>query len=65
VTNYFSGEYDACLNLGGFANISFENNGTLKAGDLCPVNIVLNHLAQKEGFQFDEDGRIGRKRNYQ
>ena len=55
------GDYDACLNLGGFANISFENNGTLKAGDLCPVNIVLNHLAQKEGFQYDEDGRMGEK----
>ena len=55
------GKYYACLNLGGFANISFENNGTLKAGDLCPVNIVLNHLAQKEGFQYDEDGRMGEK----
>lgn len=55
------GDYNACLNLGGFANISFENNGTLKAGDLCPVNIVLNHLAQKEGFQYDEDGRMGEK----
>jgi anhydro-N-acetylmuramic acid kinase len=59
--NLLFGEYDACLNIGGFANISFGNYGTLKAGDLCPVNIVLNHLAQKEGFQYDEDGKIGEK----
>jgi anhydro-N-acetylmuramic acid kinase len=55
------GEYDTCLNLGGFANISFENNGILKAGDLCPVNIVLNYLAQKEGLLYDDAGQLGEK----
>ena len=59
-------EYDYCLNLGGFANISFEekrnNNKDLKrvAYDVCPVNIVLNYLAEQLGFLFDESGNSAR-----
>jgi len=55
------GEYDYCLNLGGFANISFENNGKRVAFDICPVNIVLNYFAEKQGFAFDKNGEMGRK----
>jgi anhydro-N-acetylmuramic acid kinase len=51
-------EYDYCLNLGGFANISFENDNKRIAFDVCPVNIVLNHLAEKLGFPFDESGKL-------
>ncbi|MBP1645364.1 MAG: anmK [Bacteroidetes bacterium] len=51
-------EYTFCLNLGGFSNISFEENGSRIAYDICPVNIVLNHLAQKEGLSYDKDGEI-------
>ena len=36
------GNYDACLNLGGFANASFTDQGILVAYDLCAVNTVLN-----------------------
>src|SRR5690606_25007003 len=51
-------EYDYCLNLGGFANCSFEKNGERIAFDICPVNIVLNKYAEKLGKDFDENGRL-------
>ncbi len=51
-------EYDYCLNLGGFANISFEKNNERIAFDICPVNIVLNHYAKQLGFDYDKDGSI-------
>lgn len=54
------GEYDACLNIGGFANISFRDGKHRKAFDICPANIVLNHLALKAGKQYDHNGEIGR-----
>jgi len=54
-------EYEYCLNLGGFANISFEKNGKRIAFDICPVNIILNHFAEKQGFAFDKNGEMGRK----
>ncbi len=52
-------EFDYCLNIGGFANISFDKNGVRIAFDVCPANIVLNELAQTKGFAFDKDGRLG------
>ncbi len=54
-------EYVACLNLGGFSNISFEQEGRRIAFDICPVNFVLNDLSQKLGFEFDKGGELGRK----
>lgn len=53
-------EYDYCLNLGGFANLSYQANGQRIAYDVCPVNIVLNHYAEKFGSDFDEDGKLAR-----
>ncbi|MCF6306559.1 MAG: anhydro-N-acetylmuramic acid kinase [Flavobacteriaceae bacterium] len=51
-------EYDYCLNLGGFANISFELEGKRIAYDISPVNIVLNALTEKLGFPFDDGGKF-------
>ncbi|WP_291113806.1 anhydro-N-acetylmuramic acid kinase [Flavobacterium sp. UBA6135] len=53
-------EYDYCLNLGGFSNISFEANGTRIAFDISPVNTVLNFYANSLGFDFDDKGEIAR-----
>jgi anhydro-N-acetylmuramic acid kinase len=52
------GEFEECLNLGGFANISFEEKEKRLAYDICPVNYVLNYLAQREGMSYDVDGRL-------
>lgn len=51
-------EYDACLNLGGFSNISFKEEGERRAFDICPVNIVLNALANSLGKPFDKNGAL-------
>ncbi|MGV3461319.1 MAG: anhydro-N-acetylmuramic acid kinase [Flavobacterium sp.] len=50
--------YDACLNLGGFSNISFEKAGDRVAYDICPVNTVLNHYSAILGFDYDSGGKI-------
>ncbi|SHG31619.1 anhydro-N-acetylmuramic acid kinase [Chryseobacterium vrystaatense] len=52
--------YDACLNLGGFSNISLKHNDKRIAFDISPVNIVLNRLAQKFNKNFDENGQLAR-----
>lgn len=51
-------EFEACLNLGGFANISFHLEGVRKAFDISPVNIVLNKLALQLGFEYDNNGEF-------
>lgn len=51
-------EFDYCLNLGGFSNISFEEQGERLAYDISPVNTVLNFYAGKLGFEFDNKGAI-------
>jgi len=54
-------EYDYCLNLGGFANISFDNEANERiAYDICPVNIVMNHYALLLGKPYDDKGAIAK-----
>ena len=53
-------KYDYCLNLGGFSNISFEQNGNRIAFDICPVNTVLNFYANQLGFDYDDKGQLAR-----
>lgn len=56
-------EFDACLNLGGFSNISFKKSGKRIAFDICPVNSVLNYFARQLGKDYDEDGGFARSGN--
>ena len=51
-------KYDFCLNLGGFSNVSFKKESKRIAFDICPVNIVLNHYANKIDLEYDVDGSI-------
>ena len=51
-------QYEACLNLGGFANISFDDaQGRRVAFDIGPCNMLLNRLAQRLGLDYDPCGR--------
>lgn len=53
-------EYDYCLNLGGFSNVSFESNNKRIAFDISPVNTVLNFYANKLGLDYDDKGKISK-----
>lgn len=53
--------YDYCLNIGGFSNISFEEDGHRIAFDISPVNYVINHYCRQVGLEFDRDGKIARQ----
>lgn len=56
-------QYDYCLNLGGFSNISFEDNSKRIAFDISPVNTVMNLYANKLGFAYDDRGNLARSGN--
>ncbi len=57
-------DYDFCLNIGGFANISFEKDNKRLAYDICPANIIMNHLVKPLGHEFDKNGEISRSGNF-
>lgn len=54
------GNYKARVNLGGFSNVSIGSLNELQAFDICPVNIVMNKLANKLGQEFDRNGEMAR-----
>lgn len=54
------GQYGACLNLGGFSNISFRGAAGRVAFDTAPCNMALNYLARKAGHPYDPDGALAR-----
>ena len=54
------GEYDACLNLGGFSNISYRVDNKRIAYDISPCNMALNKLANLAGLPYDKDGQLSK-----
>jgi len=55
------GEYEACLNIGGIANISYDDaRGQRIAYDICEANMLLNYLAEFSDKPFDKGGEMAR-----
>jgi len=54
-------KYDFCINLGGFANVSYKKNSKRIAYDICAVNSVANHFANFFEMEYDKDGEIGKR----
>jgi len=54
-------EYDCCLNLGGYGNISYKDKDGRRAFDTCPVNKPINLLAEQAGEEMDRDGLMARR----
>lgn len=53
-------DYDICVNLGGFANLSYSENGKRTAFDICPLNMALDEVAHMAGKAFDDHGEMAR-----
>ena len=54
-------DFEACLNLGGIANISVTKNNTTIAFDVCMANLLLNYLSQTIGLEYDKSGDLASK----
>lgn len=52
-------QYDACVNIGGIANIFIQK--TNMAYDICIANMALNYFANKIHLQYDRNGAIAKK----
>ena len=55
---YLFPEYNTLINLGGFANITRKIKDNLIAYDICPINIVFNHLSKIMELKYDDRGQI-------
>ena len=52
--------YPACLNIGGFANISLDFKNQRIAFDIVPVNYALNRLCEFLNVRYDHNGTIAK-----
>ena len=55
---YLFPQYNTLINLGGFANITKRIKRDIIAYDICPINIVFNHLSRKMELKYDNAGYI-------
>jgi anhydro-N-acetylmuramic acid kinase len=55
---YLFPEYDTLINLGGFANITKKIKNNIIAYDICPLNIVFNHLSGIIDLKYDDGGYV-------
>lgn len=55
---YLFPKFNAFLNLGGIANISFHTPEVVVAFDICAANTLLNFLANNEGLPYDKGGAL-------
>ncbi len=59
----FGTHADAFINIGGFANISFNMHERTLAFDVCPGNLPMNTYARKLGLEYDAGGEIAAQHN--
>lgn len=52
--------YDGCLNLGGFANLTYNTPNRFVAFDVGGFNLIFNRLARHLDMAYDDQGRIAR-----
>ena len=53
-------EHNICVNLGGIANLSYDQQDQRLAYDVAPCNMLFNHLARLQNKPFDKDGAIAK-----
>lgn len=58
---YLFADYPICLNIGGIANVSYDSDGQRIAYDICMANQMLNYLANKLGYDYDNNGNFARQ----
>ncbi len=57
---YLFSDFDYCLNIGGIANVSFEQRKRRISYDICFANMALNFIAKTMGKAYDDKGAIAR-----
>lgn len=62
--HYLFPTYDACVNLGGIANLSVRTPGGYVAGDVSGCCQILDRLAQKNGHKYDAGGQLAASGHY-
>ena len=58
---YLFADFPICLNIGGIANVSYDIEKHRIAYDICMANQLLNYLANKLGYEYDNNGNFARQ----